>query len=166
MAINSVMASEKVVWLANMLSTSDLGPLLNETSLDEAFLNETLLIESLLTETVSGVVRDFLFPNSHIRRLLDLLVLGALCDDEESARRRPDRAEEPEELRAMGTCAGLPAPPRTPAIPEKEGLGLGRLPGREFGKEGLLDQEAFELLRIVSITEYITYMNALNVCSE
>jgi hypothetical protein len=35
---------------ADLLSTSDLGQLLNETSLDEVLLNETLLIEALLTE--------------------------------------------------------------------------------------------------------------------
>jgi hypothetical protein len=149
--------------LADTLSTSDLRPLLNETSLDEALL--TLLIEALLTETVSGVVGDISFPNSRIRSLLDLLVLDALCDDEESTRRKPDdRAEEPEELRAMEKCAGLRALPGTPAALEKDDPC--RLPGRAFDMEDLLNREAFELLRIAGMTEYITYMNVLDVCSE
>jgi len=95
-----------------MPSTSDLrvGPLLNERSLDEAFLKEALLIEALLTETVSGIVRDLLFLNSR-RSMLVPLVLNVLCDDEEPTRRKPDdRAEEPEELRAMEKCVGLRSP--------------------------------------------------------
>lgn len=116
----------------NMLSSSGLGPLLNDRSLNEALLNEKLLIESLLIVTVSGVVRDLLFLNGHTPSLLDLLVLDALCDDEEPAGRGPDdKAEEPEELRATG------APPRTPRVPEIEDL-CG-LPGRVLEMEGLLD---------------------------
>jgi hypothetical protein len=56
------------------------------------------------------------------------------------------------------------APPGTPAALEKEDLC--RLPGRVFEMEGLLDREAFELLSIAGMTKYITYMNALDVCSE
>ena len=63
MTVISGVALEKIVRmlevgdrLADMLSTSDLGPLLNETSLDEALPDETLLIESLLAEILSGVV--------------------------------------------------------------------------------------------------------------
>ena len=55
-----------------------------------------------------------------------------------------------------------------------EGLGIGtgalggvklvdRLPGRLIDMEGLPEREAFQLLKIVAITENITYMN---VCSE
>jgi len=56
------------------------------------------------------------------------------------------------------------APPVTPAELEKDDLC--RLPGRVLEMEGLLDREAFELLRIASMTKYGTYMNALGVCSE
>ena len=92
-------------------------------------------------------------------------MLDKLCDDEESTRSKPDnRAEEPEELRAMEKCAGLRAPPGTPAVPEKENLC--RLPRRAFEMEDLLNREAFELLRIAGMSEYITHMNALDVCSE
>ena len=65
MTVISGVALEKIVRmlevgdslrLADMLSTSGLGPLLNETSLDEALPDETLLIEALLTEILSGVV--------------------------------------------------------------------------------------------------------------
>ena len=56
------------------------------------------------------------------------------------------------------------APAGTPPALEKEDLC--RLPGRVLEMEGLLDREAFELLRIVGMTEYITYLNALDVCSE
>jgi hypothetical protein len=55
-------------------------------------------------------------------------------------------------------------PPGTPAVLEKEDLC--RLPCRGFEVEGLLDREAIELLRIAGMTEYITYMNASDVCSE
>jgi hypothetical protein len=117
MAKIPVVASEKILEvgdrLADMLSTSDLGPgpLLNERSLDEAFLNETLLIEALLTEIVSGIVRNLLILNSTRRSMLVPPVLDVLCDDEEPTRRKPDdRAEEAEELRAMEKCAGLRSP--------------------------------------------------------
>ncbi len=43
---------------------------------------------------------------------------------------------------------------------------LRRLPGRVFEVEGLQDREAFKLLILANVTEYITYMNALDVCSE
>jgi hypothetical protein len=56
------------------------------------------------------------------------------------------------------------ASPGTPAALEREDLG--RLPGRVFEMEGLLDREAFELLRIAGMAKYITYMNALGVCFE
>jgi hypothetical protein len=56
------------------------------------------------------------------------------------------------------------APPGTPAALEKEDLC--RLPGTVFEMEGLLDREAFELLKIAGMTDHITYMNALDVCSE
>jgi hypothetical protein len=56
------------------------------------------------------------------------------------------------------------APPGTPATLEKEDPR--RLPGKVFEMEGLLDREAFELLRIAGMTEYITYRNALDECSE
>jgi hypothetical protein len=56
------------------------------------------------------------------------------------------------------------APPGTPAVLEKEDLCI--LPDRVFKLEGLLDREAIELLRIVGMTEYITYANALDVRSE
>jgi hypothetical protein len=55
------------------------------------------------------------------------------------------------------------APPGTPATLEED---LCRLPDRVFEMEGLLDRETFELLRIAGMTEYMTYMNALDVCSE
>ena len=75
-------------------------------------------------------------------------------------------AEELEESKAMEKCAGLRVPPGTPAVLKKEDAC--RLLGRAFEMEGLLDQEAFELLRIAGMTDYITYwyMNALDVCSE
>jgi hypothetical protein len=169
MAIISVVALEKVVWifevgdrLADMPSTSDLGPLLNDTSL-EALPNETLLTEALLTETGPGVVWDLVRPNSRICNLLNVLVLDVLCDDDESLRRKSDDwAEEPEEFRVTGKCEGLRAPPGTPVALEKDDLCWLRV----FEMEGMLDREAFELLRIVGMTEYITYMNALDVCFE
>lgn len=56
------------------------------------------------------------------------------------------------------------APPGTPAALEKEDLW--RLPGRVFEMEGMLDREAFQLLKMAGMTDHITYMNALDVCSE
>ena len=56
------------------------------------------------------------------------------------------------------------APPGAPAALEIEDLC--RLPGRVFDMEGLLDREAFELLKIASITGYITHMNASDEYSE
>jgi hypothetical protein len=58
-------------------------------------------------------------------------------------------------------------PPGILAALEKEELC--RLPGRVFEVEGLQDREAFQLLILANVTEaaeYITYMNALDVCSE
>ena len=55
-------------------------------------------------------------------------------------------------------------PPGTLAALEREELR--RLPGRVFEVEGLQDREAFKLLILVNVAEYITYMNALDVCSE
>ena len=92
-------------------------------------------------------------------------MLDFLCEGEESTRRKiDDGAEESEELRAMETCAGLRAPAETSSTLEREDLC--RLPGRVFEIEGRLDREAFQLLTIAGTTEYITYRNALGVCSE
>jgi len=56
------------------------------------------------------------------------------------------------------------APPGTPAVLEEDDLC--RLPGRVFEIESLLDREAFGMLKRADVTEYITYMSALDVCSE
>jgi hypothetical protein len=65
-----------------------------------------------------------------------------------------------DKLRAEGR-----APPGTPVALEKEELR--RLPGMVFEEGCLLDrEEAFELSRIAGVTEYITYMNASDVCFE
>ena len=88
--------------------------------------------------------------------MLNLLAFDVLCGHRESPRRKPDdMAEEPEESKAMEKCAGLRVPPGTPAVLKKEDAC--RLLGRAFEMEGLLDQEAFELLRIAGMTDYITY---------
>jgi hypothetical protein len=64
-----------------------------------------------------------------------------------------------DKLRAEGRAL-----PGTPAAFEKEELR--RLFGRVLEDGRLLDREAFELLRIAGVTEYITYLNTSDVCSE